>query len=98
MSSAFQRFDRRGNLTQIIVELMIAVAQAMDAGLWNRTRIELGMRRRRGFIVEPMVDKDGNVSGKPRAEVGRGIHVLTRPAPIADKGCRDQEDRAKLPL
>ena len=51
---------------------MIAVGQATDVGLWNRTRIELRMRGRRGFIVEPMVDKDRNVSGRPRAEVGRG--------------------------
>src|SRR5437762_254995 len=72
---------------------------------WQRERLPEAIRdlvlddqRRRGFIVEPRVEKDGNVSGKPRAEVGRGIHLLTRPAPIADKGCRDQEDRAKLPL
>jgi len=28
---------------------MIALGQATDAGLWNRTRVELGMRRRRGL-------------------------------------------------
>ena len=41
---------------------------------------------------------DGDVAGKPRAEVVRGLQIIARPAAIADKGRRDQNDGAELSL
>ena len=42
----FQRQDRRGDVRQIIVELMIATRQVVHAGPWNRACVEVGMRGR----------------------------------------------------
>lgn len=42
-SPAFQRLDGRGDLLQVIVELMIAVGQATDARLRYRARVQLNM-------------------------------------------------------
>jgi hypothetical protein len=39
------RVDNRGNLPEVIVELIIAAGQATEVRLWNRTRIQVGMRR-----------------------------------------------------
>ena len=75
---------------------MIAVGETMDASLWNRTRIQVRMRRRRGLIVESVVSKDWDARRKPRTQVGRRFQVLARPTALADKGGRDQEYRAKL--
>ena len=75
---------------------MIAVGETTDASLRNCARIQVRMRRRRGFIVESVVDMDWDVPRKPRTQVAWGIQVLARPTTFADKGCRDQEDRAQL--
>jgi hypothetical protein len=96
--SGFKRPDRRTDLSQIIIELMIAAGQPVDASLRNRARIQIGVRGRRGFVLEPMVEMDGDASRKPRAKVARQLQILARPPAFADKGCRNEEDRPELPL
>ena len=37
-AAGFERYDRGGDFLQVIIELMVAAAQAMNASLWNRAR------------------------------------------------------------
>src|SRR5581483_8396593 len=69
----------------------------MDFGLGNGPRIELGVRRRRGFILEAKVEMDQDTSRKPRAKVVAGPRIVARPAPFAYERRRDEEDATELP-
>src|SRR5688572_17791123 len=51
---SLQRFDYRGNLAQIVVQLMIATWQETKMGLWNRLCKQFRVCRRRGVIREAM--------------------------------------------
>jgi hypothetical protein len=70
----------------------------MDVGLRNRAHIEIGVRRRHGLVIEPLVEMDGDASGEPRAKIARQLQILARPTTFSDKGGRNQKDRAELPL
>lgn len=77
---------------------MVAVGQAMDAGLRNRASIELDMQCRRGLIVKPVVQMDRDTLRKSRTEVTRCVQITGGPAALADEGCRNENDRAVLRL
>src|SRR5262245_66610861 len=74
---------------------MVPARQAMDAGARKRARIELGMQRRGGLILQPVVNMDRDVPGKPRGEIGRELEIVARPAAVADERSRDQEERTE---
>ena len=76
LASCFKRQDRRCDFPQIIVELMVAARQAMDAGLRNRTCVELDMQRWRDFIVKPVIEMDGHAFRKARTKVRRELQIV----------------------
>lgn len=97
LASCFKRQDRLRDFSQIIVELMIALRQTMDASLRNGARVALEMRRWRDFVLKPVIEMDGNAFRKARPKIRRELQVVAWPSTIADKRRRDQEDRAELP-
>ena len=44
-AAGFERYDRGGDFLQVIIELMVPAAQAMNASLWNRARVKIDVRR-----------------------------------------------------
>lgn len=76
LASWFKRQDRRCDFPQIIIELMVAARQAMDASLRNRACVELDMRRWRDFILKPMIEMDGDAFRKARTKVMRELKIV----------------------
>jgi hypothetical protein len=66
LASGFKGQDRRGDLRQITVELVVAARQTMDARLRNRACIEVQMRRWRDFIIKPLRKMDRDILRKAR--------------------------------
>ena len=76
MASCFERQDRRRDFTQVIVELMVAAWQVVDAGSRNRARIKIDMGGRHDLILKPVIEMDGDVLGKERAKVRRELQII----------------------
>src|SRR3954465_7740338 len=70
---------------------MIAPRQAVNVRVRDRTPIEVGMRRRRGCVVEPVINVDG--TAEPRRDVTGCLELVPRPPAFPDEGRRDQEER-----
>ena len=74
---------------------MIAAGQTTEVGLWNRVRIQVSVRRWGRVIRKAMVDVDRDSAGKLSAYLALGLPIIGRPATLADKRCRDEENRTQ---
>lgn len=85
-----------GDFAHIRIELMVAPRQPMDVSLRNRACVELDVRGRHDFVVETLIEVNGDVLRKPRAEVGREPEIVTRPASVAGERRRYQEEAGEV--
>src|SRR5215218_1756895 len=90
-----QGLDGRGDLAQIVVELMVAAGQAAEAGVRNRARMELGMRRGDVRVRQAVVEINWHAFGELPADLAPWPPIVGRPAALADERRRDQDDRAE---
>src|SRR2546423_873670 len=67
----------------------------MEVCLWNRARIQLGMRRWCGLVRETVVEIDRDSCGKCLAQIALRFQIIALPATFADKRRRDQDNRAE---
>jgi len=77
---------------------MIAAGQTTEVGLWNRVRIQFRMRRWGRVIGKAVVDIYGDSAGNLSADVALGLPIIGLPATLADKRCRDEENRTQRSL
>ena len=80
------RQDRRCDLFQIIVELMVAAPQAMDTGLRNRACVEVDVRGWRDFILKPVIEMDGTPLGSRAPRSGGNCRSSADQPPSPTKG------------
>src|SRR5712691_12088366 len=90
--------DRLSHFAQVVVQLMIPPGQLAHLRLRDRQRIQAGMRRRGGLVLESVEHVHPHTWWQPRAEVARQPELVAGPAALADERSGDQHDRPEPPL
>src|SRR6266704_6588250 len=84
--------DRLRHFPQVVVQLMIPPGQLVHLRLRDRQRIQVGMRRRGGLVLESVEHMHPHIWWQPRAEVARQLELVAGPAALADERSGDQHD------